>query len=1037
MFIADFHTHSRYSRATSRDCVPEVLDLWARRKGLHLIGAGDFTHAAWRQELKEKLVPAGDGLYALKESFRDGSYDAGAAERPRFIVSGEISSIYKKHGKTRKVHNLILLPSLEKAEALALRLEAVGNLHSDGRPILGLDSRDLLEIALEVCPGVIFIPAHIWTPHFSLLGAYSGFDRIEDCFEDLTGHIHALETGLSSDPPMNWRLSALDRFALVSNSDAHSPANLAREANLFDTGLSYPHIARALRTPDSREFFGTLEFFPEEGKYHFDGHRNCKVCLKPSETIAANGICPVCGGRITVGVAHRAELLADRPEGYAPPKARRFESIIPLREIIASSLGVTSASKKAQAQYDEATRILGPELAILRQAPLEDIARAMGPLLAEGIRRLRCGQVEIEPGYDGEYGKVKVIDKAEISLLAGQLSLFEDEERRAPTLHKREEATLAAPAPALNAPPQEMPPMQPDSYPYGLNREQWDAVCAEEPAVAVIAGPGTGKTKTLISRIVHLVEQQGVDPARIAAVTFTNKAAAQLRERLDAHFGDDGAARLMTIGTFHSICLEHLRLSGQAVAILGEQDALSILAEVIKENRETISAREALRRISLVKNGALAVEDIGFSLRSYGAYNARLADAGALDFDDILLRALDLWNCREEPEEIASFAHLLVDEFQDINALQYRLINAWGRRSLSVFVIGDPNQSIYGFRGSDPHCFEAFFADHPGIRRVHLVRNYRSTPQILLCAQSVFPQSLPLEAVRKNGVQARFLRLDDVLSEAIFVAQEINRMVGGIDMLAAHTSTKTTARAKPRSFADIAVLYRTNRQAHALEQCLAKEGIPYTMTGRGDFLSDPRVCAALAFFRCLLNPQDAIARLACREPEDAFLRYAPLAQELKPHALIGIWARQRALMEDPAIEKLLGTAMMYGAMDDFLHAIALGLDADILRTGGKKYEPDAVSLATFHGAKGLEFPVTFLCGINAEVVPFRSRDGKCDWEEEKRLFYVGMTRAQDEMIMVATGEPSPFLSALPEGTLHAQDAFRRRPSPAASQTSLF
>ena len=278
MYIADLHIHSRYSRATSRECTPEHLDLWARRKGIQLLGTGDFTHPAWRDELAQKLVPAEEGFYTLNPSFRHPDL-CPPGQSPRFVVSGEISSIYKKNEKVRKVHSLILLPGLEAAEALSRKLEAIGNIHSDGRPILGLDCRDLLEITLDTCPQAVFIPAHIWTPHFSLFGAFSGFDTIEECFEDLTPHIHALETGLSSDPAMNWRLSALDKYQLVSNSDAHSPAKLGREANLLDTELSYPALCEALETGNG--LAGTIEFFPEEGKYHFDGHRKCGICLNP------------------------------------------------------------------------------------------------------------------------------------------------------------------------------------------------------------------------------------------------------------------------------------------------------------------------------------------------------------------------------------------------------------------------------------------------------------------------------------------------------------------------------------------------------------------------------------------------------------------------------------------------------------------------------------------------------------------------------------------------------------------------------------
>ena len=406
MYIADLHIHSKYSRATSRECVPEYLDLWARRKGIDIVGTGDFTHPAWREELNEKLVPAEEGLYTLREEFRLHDACTDGLRRPRFVVTGEISSIYKKGGRVRKVHNVILLPSLEAAETLAQKLEAIGNIHSDGRPILGLDCRDLLEITLEACPDAVFIPAHIWTPHFSLFGAFSGFDTIEECFEDLTPHIHALETGLSSDPPMNWRLSALDGYHLVSNSDAHSPSKLGREANLLDISLSYPALSHALQTGEG--LAGTIEFFPEEGKYHYDGHRNCNLCLSPAEAERYGGICPVCGRKLTIGVQHRVEQLADRGEDARAPGANPFESLAPLPEVIAGSTGLSATGSKVSAQYESMLRQLGPEFPILREIAPEDIERAAGPCVAEGIRRLRAGKVERSPGYDGAYRSDKL-----------------------------------------------------------------------------------------------------------------------------------------------------------------------------------------------------------------------------------------------------------------------------------------------------------------------------------------------------------------------------------------------------------------------------------------------------------------------------------------------------------------------------------------------------------------------------------------------------------------------------------------------------
>ena len=410
MYIADLHIHSRFSRATSKDCDAPHLDWWARRKGIQLLGTGDFTHPAWRAELREHLVPAEEGVYTLRNDLRLPSATPGDA--PRFVVTGEISSIYKKDGKTRKVHNIILLPSLEAADELSAKLESIGNIRSDGRPILGLDSRDLLELTMETCPDAELIPAHIWTPHFSMFGAFSDFDSIEACFGDMTPYIHAIETGLSSDPPMNWRVSALDRLTLVSNSDAHSPAKLGREANLLETGLSYPELIRAIRTGEG--FRGTVEFFPEEGKYHLDGHRNCGVCLTPTETKQHGGLCPICGKKLTIGVEHRVEELADRPEGFRPEHAKPFESLAPLPEVIAASTGISATSKKTSEQYERMLRTLGPEFYILRQASIADIEQAAGSCIAEGIRRLRLGKVERKAGFDGEYGTISLLTPSEI-----------------------------------------------------------------------------------------------------------------------------------------------------------------------------------------------------------------------------------------------------------------------------------------------------------------------------------------------------------------------------------------------------------------------------------------------------------------------------------------------------------------------------------------------------------------------------------------------------------------------------------------------
>ena len=407
--IADLHIHSRFSMATSKEGTPENLDFWARKKGISLIGTCDFTHPVWREELKERLVSEGNGLYRLRDEYVKEESRKFPGEGTRFVVSGEISSIYKKNGKTRKVHNVILLPGLEAADAMAQRLEKIGNIHSDGRPILGLDSHDLLEMMLDVCPEGILIPAHIWTPHFSVLGAKSGFDSVEECFEELAPYIHALETGLSSDPAMNWRISKLDRYQLVSNSDAHSPSKLGREANLLDIDCSYEGLYRAIQTGEGLE--GTVEFFPEEGKYHFDGHRKCGVSLSPVEAERLGGICPVCGKKLTMGVDHRVEQLADRAEGFVKKDGKKYESLVPLPEVISACMGYSTASKKVQGCFEQMIQTLGTEFDILRNVPSEDIKSCAGERIAEGIENVRTGNVKRIPGYDGEYGKIELFDE--------------------------------------------------------------------------------------------------------------------------------------------------------------------------------------------------------------------------------------------------------------------------------------------------------------------------------------------------------------------------------------------------------------------------------------------------------------------------------------------------------------------------------------------------------------------------------------------------------------------------------------------------
>ncbi len=406
-YYTDLHIHSKYSRATSKNLNLEELAIWANKKGLNLIGTGDFTHPAWFEEIKEKLIQADDGTFKLKPEIEK---QIGA--NIKFILTVEISTIYKKWDKTRKVHHVVFVPNIKSADIFRKKLDTIGNIKSDGRPILGLDSRNLLETVLESGENSFIIPAHIWTPWFSVLGSKSGFDSIEDCYEDLSEHIFALETGLSSDPEMNWQVSKLDRFRLVSNSDAHSASKLAREATVFDIEPNYYSIIEALKT--GKGYTGTVEFFPEEGKYHEDGHRKCNICLTPEETKKYNGICPVCGKPLTIGVLSRVNELSDRKEIIKPPKtAGKVFSLVPLQEIISEIKGIGPASKSVTIEYEKLINTFGAELEILQNIPIEEISKHSA-LLGEAISRLRQGKVIKKAGFDGEYGEIKLFNKNEL-----------------------------------------------------------------------------------------------------------------------------------------------------------------------------------------------------------------------------------------------------------------------------------------------------------------------------------------------------------------------------------------------------------------------------------------------------------------------------------------------------------------------------------------------------------------------------------------------------------------------------------------------
>lgn len=405
-FIADFHIHSRFSRATSGDMNIEALSISSKRKGIDLLGTGDFTHPGWLREIKEKLTPLDNGLLRHNKT--------------HFILTTEVANLYSQAGKTRKIHNIIFAQDLAVVERLNRALSRYGDLGVDGRPVLELCSRDLVDIVLGISEESLIIPAHIWTPWFSLFGANSGFDTVEECFGEFTNFIYGLETGLSSDPKMNWRLSSLDRFVLTSNSDAHSPSRIGREANILDVEMTYEGIISAFKEKKGLRL--TIEFFPEEGKYHYDGHRRCGVVLSPKESIAKGNLCPVCGKKVTIGVMHRVEELADREEGYTPKGAIPFKHLVPLEEIISEAIGKGVGTVAVNSEYQRIIQHFGSEFRVLLELEEEELKEFIPPRILNGIMKVRKGDVNLKPGYDGEYGKVTIFKDEEDD--GGQLTLF-------------------------------------------------------------------------------------------------------------------------------------------------------------------------------------------------------------------------------------------------------------------------------------------------------------------------------------------------------------------------------------------------------------------------------------------------------------------------------------------------------------------------------------------------------------------------------------------------------------------------------------
>ncbi len=855
--IADLHIHSRFSRATSRDLDFISLHRAAVEKGIDLVGTGDFTHPGWMEEIEEQLEPAEEGLFRLKPELRRRAEEGlpnSCSGEVRFVLQVEISNIYKKDDRTRKNHNLVFAPSLEAARRVTQKLDAIGNVTSDGRPILGLDARDLLEITLESDPLSFLVPAHIWTPWFSMLGSKSGFDSIDECFGDLAPHIFAAETGLSSDPPMNWRLSALDNITLISDSDAHSAAKLGREANLLDIELGYEPLYRALRYREG--YLGTLEFFPEEGKYHLDGHRKCGVRLDPEETRELeDGRCPECGGKLTVGVMSRVRDLADRPVGFKPEGAAFFQSLVPLAEVAGEVMGVGPQTKKARALVERVLTEIGPELPVLKDVPLGELERAGGAPFAEAIRRVRAGELNIAGGYDGEFGTVRIFGAQERDHLQGQLTFLGAPKK--PKVAKPRQRSLTQKMKARTEPEnktgtQATRDRKPslslsgsDDPLTSLDAHQRQAAETTHGPLLVVAGPGAGKTRTLVARIAHQIRTKTVRPAEVLAIAFTNQAASELEDRISQTL-PEAVTDAPTVSTFHAFGLSVLREFGGTgdFRVVEDEERLEIMREAAGPELDKRQAKDLLSRISLAKQSPnpldSASDDRDF-VRALTVYENLLKDRNALDIDDLVLRAYELLaNDKQAAHTIAGrFKSVSVDEYQDVNDVQAALIKLIAPEGRSLMVIGDPLQAIYGFRGARPGHFARFAQAFPSAKTVELATSYRLTVNVLAAARSVIRGDVGVLAAVKSGPPVEIVACPTAKSEAEQIVVRLERIIGGTSYFAVDSGRGDEAEELDVGFGDVAVLCRTKAQRREILAALAQSGIPCRAIGEEE-PHDPR-----------------------------------------------------------------------------------------------------------------------------------------------------------------------------------------------------
>lgn len=1010
-FIADLHIHSHYSLATSKNLTPEHLDYWAALKGIDIVGTGDCLHPGWLKELKEKLSRCKNGFYTLKKEYIiDERLKHPLKNNIYFVPTTEISCIFKKHGTVKKTHVVIIFPDFETVEEYQKRLIKIGNLSSDGRPILGIDPKNLLDILLQISGNSLFIPAHIWTPWFSVLGSKSGFDRIEDCFEDLTGNIFAVETGLSSDPPMNWLCSFLDRFTLISNSDAHSPEKLGREANIFKGEISYENLYNSIVNNNSSNFHGTIEFFPQEGKYHLDGHRKCDICFDPLQTLKNEGICPNCGKHLTKGVLYRVAELSDRFDIDNFQNKKEFYSITPLAKTISEFLETSPASKKVKAEYFKLIGELGSEFDILLNRDLTDIAKKYNGLFAEGIRRIREKEVIINSGYDGEFGEIKVFSKEELSAksiksyglnFSEEMKIFSNAEienfsnenfkqRKNPLLEfditeflklkKTKDSDKISNTEIIK-----------DKIVNTKNTAQYEAITHFSGPCLTVAGPGSGKTFALTERIKYLVLEKKIQPYEIMAITFTNKACDEIKRRLEDCEID--LKNILTL-TFHSagmmIISENLISIGRHAGflIINENQKNEILSTLFKLSKTEIN--KLSKEISSYKQRIIS--DIDEELQNLTEiYDEELQKRNLFDIDDLVFIAVKILENNPEIQKkyLNKIRWILIDEYQDINKIQFDFVKLLiSNEQKNLFVIGDPNQAIYGFRGSDQSYILNFKKDFPDAKIIELDKSYRCPEIILSAASQIIDREKNIFGL-ESGLKIKIKKCDTSYSEADWIASEIERMIGGVRHFSIDSGKSDGNEIEGVSgFGNFAVLCRTAEQFSQLKKAFMNHAIPFSVYGEKPFYETEPFATVLNEFRKKIT-EDVDGKLSANKNKS-------LNNSISVSATLTDFFENSGILNSPENnENFLHLKNIAENTDSdfntFFNTLNLRASIDFLE---KKSE--TVSLITLHSSKGLEFETVFIAGCEDKIIPFEvfGTKSKNEIDEESRLFYVAMTRAK-------------------------------------------